>query len=200
MTKFAAKVLTIGSSVLCVTFLAVWLVVVPKYLEARELQGAVLARFWENQRIEKIILSSENPGKRFQEIHEHLNRYQEYVPPSHRSLQILDDLPKWAERSGLQVQSIKTLKERPYLGRDGAPFRDEEIEVHEFGIEMKLEGTYFSLRRYLTDLRKTNYKIRSLNIILKNPRAGFNISDTPEPKLLIELELGVLVRSPVPKT
>ena len=200
MTRFARKVLVMGSAALFVTFLAVWLIVVPKYLEARELQSTVLARFWENQRIEKIILSSENPGKRFQEIHQRLSRYQEDVPLSRRSLQILDDLPNWAERSGLPVQSIKVLKEQPYLGRDGAPFRDGDIEVHEFVIEMKMRGTYFNLRRYLTDLRKTNYKIRTHNIILKNPKTGFYAGETPEPELLIELELGILVRSTAQKT
>lgn len=194
MTRFQKKFLMRMAAWGLVIGVFFFVFFVPKYLTAQGLRGRTTAMFHENQRVGQIILASRNPGKRFAEIQQELDRLHKHVPGQDGLLTLLEDLPSWAEQSALKVLSVAPDRDEPYLLDDNAVTGEDAYEVRELVIEMKLKGAYFALTSYLWELQRSPYRIRVRKLSLNNSSATFEEKKESEPDLLVDLELGVLMR------
>lgn len=195
MTRYQKKFF-IKASLLVVVFVAFFCVFfIPKYLAVQKIKGRTNALFHENQRVSQIILASKNPGKRFAEIQQELEDYQRHVPQQDAVLTLLEELPSWAEAVGLRVLSITPAPDEAYLLNDATMNLEGQQEVREYVVDLKLKGTYFEISRYLRELQNSKYRVRTRKVFLNNPNPEAG-ERAVEPQLLVDLQLGILIRFP----
>ncbi len=174
-----------------VFFVAIFVIVLPKFMMARRLSMEVQKTFQENRKIQTLILTVKNSGDRLEVIQKKLEQYKKRALRQEDLTEMLDTIGSQAQGMRLNVLSLQALDEPRRI--PGEVFMDGGFEIQQLRIALKAEGEYSDLRRYFDKLEELPYEVRIQTILLKNTSAGA-MEKNKEPILSMEVTLGVLMR------
>lgn len=169
-------------------------IILPRFFSMRTITGEVEALYQQNERIQELILSSEHSGEKLQSTLAQLEKYQEMLPPSEELSDVLDKIASRAQADGLEVLSLKPLRDIPFLDLPAGLLKDPREQVIEALIEIKMQGSFFEVGRYVYHLENGPYKmiVRSVTMSNKNPVSPLRGGE--EPDLSVDLIVSVLMR------
>jgi len=191
------KSLLIRAAIVLVILIAfLFLLFIPQMTKTKTLARVVDNLYFENQHLEELVLSSGHPGERLQSIQNLLQDYREMIPPRSMLSEVLDKVATRAEEDGLEVLSLKPLRNLPYLKGNKEITQTHSEHVYEVMMSMQAKGLFFELGRYLTSLETGPYRILVKHVSLKTRHSGEN-EGPQEPELQIEIVMGILMKFPI---
>ncbi|MDD5217015.1 MAG: type 4a pilus biogenesis protein PilO [Candidatus Omnitrophica bacterium] len=178
-----------------VLLLFVFLLFLPQYGRTQLLRSEVENLSKENERIQTMVISTEKTGEKLQSIQNQLRKYQGMLPPRGTLSNVLDKIASRAQVDGLQVFSIKPLRDLAYAEADPELLKNHGQKIIQVVISISAQGRYGSLGRYISHLENSPYKILIREVIVQNMDMIAS-QEGKEPELTIDLTLGILMKVP----
>lgn len=179
------------------TILALFILffLIPQHTKTRRLARQVESLYVDNQRTQSLVLSSGHSGEKLQNIQKLLGRYRSMIPPRTQLPEVLDKIASRAEADGLEVLSLKPLRDIPYLADDLGLLKGQKLQVVKVVIGLEAKGHFFEIAHYLVHLENGPFKMIVEGVRFENT-SPVKERTLKEPELTVTIDIGILMKFP----
>jgi len=182
-----------AGSILSVYAVALILILIPMHQRTTQMEKQVEELLVNNQKIQHIMLAGKHSGEQLEIIKKRLEKYKTMIPERSRLSEVLDNIAKRAQGDGLEVLSLKPVKDGPLEGGKDRPaiLTRPNDELYEIVINMKANAQFFELGQYLSDLEKAPYMIVIKQVQVDSP--GKVVAQEREPELSVSITMAIMM-------
>src|SRR3990167_156497 len=123
----------------------IFLFLIPTLVGTKSLAHEVDGLYAANQQIQDEILSSGHSGQKLESIQKLLHNYERMIRPRTELSDILNKIASKAQEYGLEVLTLKPLRNTPYPGDAEALLKNPDEKVYEVVISMTAKGHFLEL-------------------------------------------------------